>query len=119
MALRVFASVLMLAILLIPPTNVVLDPAGVSFDAPIAGRYCATVYQADWTGDHRSACVDMETGAGRIDLPIAAGEHVFLSRINPFVEIGPFSLPFDPPVLRYDLFLPGVVRSLGRDGTGR
>ena len=87
-----FLISLLVAIQLQPPTNVVLDPDGVSFDAPIAGRYCAQRYAPDWTGDAPVFCQQIvAAGAARIDLPIALGEHIFLSRIRPFVEIGPFS----------------------------
>ena len=86
---------LLVAFQLQPPTNVALDPAGVSFDAPIAGRYCAQRYAPDWTGDAPTFCQEVvaagSSGSSRIDLPIALSEHVFLSRIKPFVEIGPFS----------------------------
>lgn len=77
--------------LLQPPIS--LDSAGVAFDAPSSGRYCLTVYQPDWFGDHRQTCATVAAGPARIDMPIGAGDHAFLSRLSPFVEWGPFQVP--------------------------
>ena len=104
--------ILVIVALLQPPYT--LDPSGVSFEAPTAGRYCLTVYQADWTGDHREACANVSAGPVRIDLPIAPGEHAFLSRLTPFVEWGPFDLPPEPPPVQYAAFLPLVARTPNR-----
>lgn len=98
-------------ILNLAPPPYTLDPAGISFDAPTAGRYCLTVYQANWYGNHRSACVDaLSAGTVRIELPITPGEHAFFSRLRPFVEWGPFDLPIDPPG-HFVAWLPVVQRS--------
>lgn len=85
------ALALLLATVL-PPYNVVVDAAGVSWQQPQAGVVCVHVYRADWAGDVRSSCVQEAAGETRRAMPVAAGEHVYVEARLPWGgEVGPFT----------------------------
>jgi hypothetical protein len=96
-----------------PPAAIVLDAGGVSFTAPIAGVYCVNVYAPEWAGDARHVCDDSVQDGQRVrlDVPIAPGAHVFVSRVEPgWIEVGPITYQPEPPPLAPRAWLPIVGR---------